>query len=178
MLPTRFRLCVNQGLTVPVAGACGGRENGRMGRTPEIAQIIVEAGDLPAARAIRRIVFIAEQGVSETEEMDTLDGACRHYVARIEGAAVGTARLRPYGDGTAKIERMAVLAAHRNSGVGRALLTQIEADSAANGTTEIVLHAQDHALGFYGRCGYIVDGDGFAEAGIPHHKMKKTLTSS
>lgn len=162
---------------MPVAGVWEDRENGGMGRTPEIAQIIVEAGNLPAAREIRRIVFIAEQGVAEAEEMDDLDGACRHYVARIAGRAVGTARLRPYGGGRTKIERMAVLATHRKSGVGRALLVQIEADAAADGKTEIVLHAQDHALGFYGRCGYVVDGDGFVEAGIPHHKMRKTISS-
>jgi len=146
-----------------------------MGRTPDVAQILVSAGDLLAARAIRRIVFIGEQGVAEAEEMDALDGECRHYVARIAGAAVGTARLRPYGAGVAKLERMAVLAPHRKCGVGRALLSRIEIDAAAEGLREIVLHAQDHALGFYGRCGYRVEGDGFMEAGIPHHRMRKTI---
>ena len=45
----------------------------------------------------------------------------------------------------------------------------------SGGKMEIVLHAQDHALGFYERCGYEVEGDGFEEAGIPHHKMRKPL---
>ena len=149
-----------------------------MSRIPDVAQILVETGDLSAARTIRRIVFIVEQGVAESEEMDALDGECRHYVARIAGAAVGTARLRPYGTGVAKLERMAVLASHRKRGVGGALLMHIELDAAAEGMREIVLHAQDHALGFYGRCGYTVEDDGFTEAGIPHHRMRKTLFSS
>jgi len=146
-----------------------------MSRIPDVAQILVETGDLSAARTIRRIVFIVEQGVAETEEMDALDSECRHYVARIAGAAVGTARLRPYGAGVAKLERMAVLASHRKRGVGRALLKHIELDAAAEGMREIVLHAQDHALGFYGRCGYTVEDGGFEEAGIPHHRMRKTI---
>ena len=146
-----------------------------MGRIPGRKEIAIDAGDLVAARAIRREVFIAEQSVSEAEEMDEIDGSCRHYVARIAGDAVGTARIRPYGAGIAKLERMAVLIEHRKSGVGRALLARIEADAAAEATREIVLHAQDHALGFYRRCGYDVEGDGFAEAGIPHHRMRKSL---
>ena len=146
-----------------------------MGWTPGHKEIVINAGDLAAARAIRREVFIGEQGVSEAEEMDALDGESRHYVAHVAGLPAGTARLRAYAPGIAKLERMAVRAAHRRSGVGRALLTRIETDAAADGTREIVLHAQDHALGFYARCGYRVDGDGFAEAGIPHHRMRKSL---
>jgi predicted GNAT family N-acyltransferase len=148
-----------------------------MGRIPGRKEIVIQDGDLAAARAIRREVFIAEQGVSEAEEMDALDGQCRHYVARIAGQPAGTARLRPYTPGAAKLERMAVRAADRKSGVGRALLTRIEADAIADGVREIVLHAQDHALGFYIRCGYAAEGDGFEEAGIPHHRMRKILTT-
>jgi predicted GNAT family N-acyltransferase len=147
-----------------------------MSRTPGRKEIVINAGDLAAAHAIRREVFMAEQGVPETEEIDALDGECRHYVARIAGHPAGTARLRAYAPGVGKLERMAVRAGHRKSGVGRALLVRIEADATAEGMREIVLHAQDHALGFYARCGYAVDGDGFEEAGIPHHKMRKRLT--
>ena len=146
-----------------------------MGRIPGRKEIVINAGDLAAARAIRREVFIAEQGVSEIEEMDALDGQSRHYVARIAGQPVGTARVRPYAPGVAKLERMAVRAADRRSGVGRALLAYIEADAATAGMQEIVLHAQDHALGFYERCGYAVEGEGFEEAGIPHHRMRKSI---
>jgi predicted GNAT family N-acyltransferase len=138
-------------------------------------EIVIDAGDLPAAHAIRREVFIIEQRVSEAEEMDALDGECRHYVARIAGRPAGTARLRPYAPGIAKLERMAVRAGDRKSGVGRALISRIEADALAEDMREIVLHAQDHALGFYVRCGYAIEGDGFEEAGIPHHRMRKSL---
>jgi predicted GNAT family N-acyltransferase len=146
-----------------------------MSRIPERKEIVINVGDLAAARAIRREVFIAEQGVSEAEEMDALDGECRHYVACIAGQPAGTARLRPYAPGVVKLERMAVSAGNRKRGIGRVLISRIEADAIAEGMREVVLHAQDHALGFYARCGYVIDGDGFEEAGIPHHRMRKSL---
>jgi len=138
-------------------------------------ELIVESADLAQALAIRRAVFIVEQGIDEEIEIDAFDENCRHYVARRHGVAVGAARQRPYGAGVAKIERMAVLAPHRRAGVGRALLERMEADAARDGATAIVLHAQDRALAFYARCGYRVEGEGFEEAGIPHHRMRKTL---
>jgi predicted GNAT family N-acyltransferase len=140
-----------------------------------MAEIIVELCDFAAAMAIRRAVFVAEQNIDETIEIDAFDENCRHYVARRNGVAVGAARMRDHGGGAVKIERMAVLAEHRRGGVGRALLARMEADAAAQGAGEAVLHAQDHALGFYERCGYRTEGPGFEEAGIPHHKMRKVL---
>ena len=35
------------------------------------------------------------------------------------------------------------------------------------------LGAQDYAIPFYERLGFAVDGDGFMDAGIPHHWMQK-----
>jgi len=149
-------------------------------RPPQQATLQVEtvadAAGLGSVHAIRRAVFVAEQKVPETLEMDGSDGPCRHYLARHRADPVGTARLRPLPGGEAKIERMAVLEAWRRQGVGRKILARIEADAARDGVATLVLHAQDHALGFYERCGFIVEGEGFEEAGIPHHKMRKLLT--
>jgi predicted GNAT family N-acyltransferase len=129
------------------------------------------------AMAIRRAVFVVEQKIDESIEIDAFDENCVHYIATRDGVAVGAARMRAYGAGTVKIERMAVLAEHRGGGVGRALLAQMEADAAKDGAREAVLHAQDHALGFYERCGYRAEGPGFEEAGIPHHKMRKAIST-
>jgi predicted GNAT family N-acyltransferase len=129
---------------------------------------------LAAAHAVRRTVFIAEQGVSEALEMDGADAECRHFLASRDGVAVGTARLRPLA-GAAKIERMAVLAPHRKSGVGRRLIARIEDEAARMGVALLVLHAQTHAAPFYARLGYVREGAEFAEAGIPHVAMRKSL---
>ena len=50
--------------------------------------------DLDTCRALRRAVFIDEQGVTEAEEWDGRDGDAIHLLARdATGAAAGTARI-------------------------------------------------------------------------------------
>ena len=38
------------------------------------------------------------------------------------------------------------------------------------------LNAQTHAQGFYERCGFVLDGEEFMEAGIPHVRMIQELS--
>ena len=127
--------------------------------------------DMKDAFAIRVNVFCREQGVSEDIEIDGLDDQCRHYLARRGGAALGTARVRPYGARAAKIERVAVLAIERENGVGRALMECMIADLGADGVATVVLNAQTAVEAFYARLGFISEGDIFMEAGIPHVRM-------
>lgn len=132
----------------------------------------VETGDdMDSAFAIRRAVFCGEQGVSEEEEIDGLDAGCRHYLLRLDGTVIGTARVRPLAGGERKIERVAVLKPHRDAGYGRALMRRIMADIAASGARRMVLNAQCPVEGFYARLGFVAEGDVFDEAGIPHIRM-------
>jgi predicted GNAT family N-acyltransferase len=123
-------------------------------------------------RRVREAVFIEEQGVSREEEWDGLDETARHFVALNEaGQALGTARLLPSG----QIGRMAVLKPQRGRGIGRRLLDcAVEAATAA-GLPRVFLHAQLHAVPFYRKAGFDVDGEEFVEAGIPHVSMVRLL---
>ncbi len=132
---------------------------------------IEDGADMRAAFAIRREVFCREQGVSEDEEYDGLDGQCRHFLARLGGSPVGTARVRVLPGGETKIERVAVLKLHRGAGAGRDLMRHIMRDIEAGGGTRIVLHAQVRSSGFYTGLGFVAEGDIFEEAGIPHMRM-------
>ena len=125
--------------------------------------------------AVRTAVFCGEQGVPADLEFDGLDAACRHYLARIGATVVGTARLRPLGGGEVKFERVAVLQAHRRTGIGWALMERALADARADGHRRVLLHAQTHAGAFYRRLGFHQEGDGFMEAGIPHIRMSMDL---
>ena len=49
--------------------------------------------DAEAIAAIRRRVFIEEQGVPEALEWEARDGGCDWFVARVGDAVVGIARL-------------------------------------------------------------------------------------
>ena len=127
------------------------------------------------AVAIRRRVFIGEQGVPEADELDGHDAERSHFLARDEhGRAVGCACLRPYG-AQHKVERVAVLPELRGSGLGRALMDAVEAQARAMGTRDLVLHAQAAVVEFYEKLGWASSGPRFFEAGIEHQRMGKRL---
>lgn len=137
--------------------------------------------ELEAAYAIRQAVFVAEQGVPESEEIDAFDETARHVLARdAEGAPLGTARAIPYDAPEApgptwKIGRVAVLAPGRGRGVGAALMRALEQQAAEAAIRSLVLDAQTQALGFYERLGYVPTGPIFDDCGIPHRRMTKRL---
>jgi predicted GNAT family N-acyltransferase len=133
----------------------------------------VEA-EISACLDIRRRVFVAEQGVAEEIEVDGLDPGCAHFVAQLDGRPVGTARFRVAGD-VAKIERVAVLAEHRTTGVGGALMAALEEHARREGFARVVLNGQTQVADFYERRGYRREGDVFVEADIPHVRMTKAL---
>lgn len=143
--------------------------------------VIVRTEDeLAECLAIRREVFMDEQGVSEEEEIDSEDvvGVGHHLFIRNDvGAAVATARYKPYDDHTAKIQRVAVRKAYRSFGYGRLVMQAIEDYAARDGYQSAVLDAQCHAQAFYTRLGYeVVSPEPFYDAGILHVRMKKVLT--
>jgi len=131
--------------------------------------------DREAALAVRRAVFIDEQGVPEDIEMDGRDDEAVHFVARDDGDPVGAARLREVEPGVGKVERVAVIADRRGEGLGRRLMKRLETAAADRGIDRLVMHAQTHVEAFYERLGYETTSDVFEEAGIDHVEMEKGL---
>jgi predicted GNAT family N-acyltransferase len=125
--------------------------------------------------AIRMEVFVGEQGVPPEEEMDDLDAASIHLLAFLDGAPVGTGRLIPGEKGTAKIGRMAVLKPLRGQGIGSAILNELVSQARGAGVREVSLSGQLHAIPFYGRFGFVAEGEIFLDAGIEHRLMRKML---
>jgi predicted GNAT family N-acyltransferase len=133
-----------------------------------------DEADFTACLDIRRRVFVVEQGVSEEIEVDGLDAGCAQFIARLDGEPVGTARFRVLA-GKAKVERVAVLADRREAGIGRALMTALEAHARDEGFDRVALNAQTRVADFYERLGYRREGEVFLEADIPHVRMTKSL---
>jgi predicted GNAT family N-acyltransferase len=132
---------------------------------------ISETRDIAACRALRRVVFIEEQGVSEAIEVDTEDEAAIHLLAELDGAQVGSARLLLRGD-HAKIGRVCVLASARGRGIGAALIrAAVERLRQIEGVAAVKLGAQTHALGFYQALGFEAFGPEYQDAGIAHRDM-------
>lgn len=127
-----------------------------------------------SASEVRRAVFIEEQGIAESEEWDDVDAGAGHWVALLDGEAVGCARMTPEG----KIGRMAVLLPWRGKGVGTALLQACVAYAAERRFAEVRLSAQQHALSFYEKQGFTPVGDPHVEVDIPHQWMVKQLSNA
>lgn len=140
-----------------------------------VSRITSEAG-FEAALDVRREVFVEEQDVPEELELDGLDGEAIHFLARLaDGDPVGTARLRDYGDGVAKVERVAVREPHRGEGLGERIMAAAESYAREAGYERVRLAAQVPVVGFYERLGYEAVSEEFTDAGIPHRSMEKRL---
>lgn len=136
---------------------------------------IFQTDDIATCHALRRVVFIKEQNVSEADEVDGRDGEALHILATIDGTPMGCARILLAGD-TAKIGRVCVLKDARGSGLGAAIIEAcLETARAQDGVLKAKLGAQLHALAFYERLGFVAFGPVYDDAGIDHRDMEKPL---
>lgn len=135
------------------------------------------SGELSGAHAVRRAVFIDEQGVPESVEMDDKDDEATHFVIYDsgDGQAVATARIRAVDDDTVKAERVAVRADYRDEGLGTWLMEAIEEETRDRSMSTVVLHAQTTVEEFYRKLGYETVSGEFDEAGITHVEMVKEV---
>ncbi|CAL9398466.1 Acetyltransferase [Streptomyces sp. enrichment culture] len=156
-----------------------------MSAGPYAVRVAGDLADREACFAVRKEVFVVEQGVPEEIEYDAYDAGAVHVLAiREDGVPLGTGRLlhgeaaaAKTGDGPSvgSLGRLAVTRTARGLGVGAALVRAIEEAARARGLTALDLHAQTHALGFYERLGYEAYGPQFPDAGIPHRAMRRVL---
>jgi predicted GNAT family N-acyltransferase len=125
--------------------------------------------------AVRRRVFVEEQGVPVELEHDAQDARALHLLALAEtGAAVGTARMLDDGH----IGRMAVLPEWRGRGIGSRMLRTLVTLAADSARQRPFLHAQCSAIGFYARLGFQAEGPVFVDAGIDHRLMRVTIVGA
>ena len=137
--------------------------------------MITETRDIAACHALRRVVFIEEQGVSLADEVDGRDDQARHLLAWTEGVAVGTARLLTEGS-VGKVGRVCVLPQARGLGLGADLIrSAVEVFRGVPGVHKVKLGAQSHALGFYEQLGFAAVGPVYMDAGIEHRDMVLAL---
>ncbi|WP_343048078.1 GNAT family N-acetyltransferase [Cellulomonas humilata] len=143
-----------------------------------------------AMTAIRMAVFVQEQDVAAEREMDALDddrGTLHVLAVDDDGTALGTARLLPpHHEGEpAHVGRVAVSAAARGRGVGAQLMTVLEAEALERfgvvedgvRTVSVELSAQEQALGFYARLGYVARPERYLDEAIWHRDAVKVVTA-
>ncbi|OKH26396.1 GNAT family N-acetyltransferase [Chroogloeocystis siderophila] len=143
--------------------------------------IVIKTAELQewqSIQEIRRVVFQEEQGVDTALEFDGKDDTAEQLIAYRNAQPVGTARIRYLDTKTAKIERLAVLSTARGQGIGKQLMQKAIERAIAQKMQEAVIHAQEYVKALYQQLGFVQEGETFDEAGIPHVKMRRKLTSN
>ena len=120
---------------------------------------------------IRKQVFIREQGVPVSIEIDEWEADSLHFSLSLQNKLIGTARMR-FGGEYLKFERIAILKAFRGKGMGKTLMKGMVA-YAQNFHSQciLVMHAQAQVLSFYEKLGWKRQGSVFLEADIEHYRM-------
>ena len=136
------------------------------------------------ASALHEPLFVEAQKIAATPACGAADAGALHAVAYNRlGLALATGRLlapaagelgSPEALGVAsigRIDRMAVLASLRGSGIGGLLLQALMQAARDRGDAGVLLHAQASAVAFYRRHGFVAQGPVFDEAGIAQQAM-------
>ncbi len=135
-----------------------------------VFHIAVSMDDVVKAFLVRAIVFMEEQQVSYTEEIDEFEHSALHIVGEIDGEPFAAGRIRFLGD-YAKLERIAIRKAYRGRGSGHDLVAFMLQVARQQGFRKFKMHAQAHLAGFYGMHGFLTRGEIFQEANIDHYLM-------
>ena len=129
------------------------------------------------ASALRTAVFVQEQSIDAQIVWDEADATAVHALVRNQlGRPIATGRLLQHAPRVGRIGRMAVDRGLRGSRFGRDVLEGLVDAARKRGDTEVMLHAQSSAEGFYKRQGFVARGPVFEEAGIQHIEMVLRLS--
>ena len=111
-------------------------------------------------------------------EQDELEQSSYHLmVIDSHLAVIGVGRLQFNTIQEAQIRYMAIDIEQQRKGIGTLLLHALEDRAIELGAARIVLDAREHALGFYRKQGYELEGPGHVLFNvIAHVKMRKDFT--
>ena len=125
----------------------------------------------PEAEAIRRQVFVQEQGFSEQSQFDSLDERSWHLLVQEGDEIVATGRLTLDAEGCWKLGCIAVLPDFRGKHIGDFVVRLLVDRALSMPQAPIYVVAQQHAVEFYRRIGFVEEGEPFAIEGRPHQRM-------
>ena len=124
------------------------------------------------ASPLRTSVFVEEQEIPPELEWDAADDTAVHAVVLNKlGQSVATGRLLQPQPHLGQIGRMAVSKPLRGGSLGKMVVLALIELSRQRGDSQVILHAQCSAEGFYKRLGFTAHGEVFQDAGIDHIEM-------
>lgn len=128
-----------------------------------------------AVFALRKFVFVDEQGIAPELEFDQKDQFCHYFLLAKGQVPIATIRYQSLDSQTIQPDRFCVAKNYRKQGIGRQLLAAYEQKAITNGFCWSVLSSEIAAIGFYQKCGYEILSPPFEEDGILCVKMGKNL---
>lgn len=144
-------------------------------RTGLECRAIDSAAGLAEHFAIRRQVFVHEQGLFTADDRDEHDTEpdVIHAVGLVEGTVCGTVRLYPLGTDVAvwQGDRLAVLCRQRHVGLAAPLVRFAVGTAGDLGGREMLAYVQLTNVGFFERLGWSRVGDPEVYVGVPHQRM-------
>lgn len=138
-------------------------------------KIVENEKELELAFAVRKKVFVEEQGVPEPLELDEHDATAIHFIVNDEGKTIAAARLREIESQVGKVERVCVLKPYRGKKLGLLIMKKVEDIAISEGLKKLKLNAQSYAIPFYEKLNFEVTSPEFLDAGIPHRAMEKII---
>lgn len=139
--------------------------------------VTITSSDLEKEDAffVRRKVFVEEQGVPLSLELDELDKTADHFVVYTDTSPIGAGRIREATPGIGKVERVCILPEYRGKHLGKLIMQTLEDHAATKEFEKVILNAQSYAVPFYEKLGYIITSPEFMDADIPHRAMEKRI---
>lgn len=138
-------------------------------------KLVTTDEDRERAFALRKEVFVKEQGVPLTLELDEYDATAIHFIVNDGEDTIATARIREIEPKIGKVERVCVLSTYRGKRLGILIMETVEQYATSIDFKKLKLHAQSYAVPFYEKLGYDVTSPEFMDADIPHRAMEKEL---
>lgn len=133
--------------------------------------VVKKEKELEFCYEIRKKVFVKEQKVPLSEEIDIKEDISSHFLVEKDGDYIATGRLYRHGE-EAVIGRIAVIENYRGCGVGIFLMQKIIDYTKQKGYKSARLGSQEQAIGFYEKFGFNICSDAYMDANIVHYLMR------
>ncbi len=130
--------------------------------------------DFSIIRDIRKNVFTAELGISESNLFDDEDEKCDHFILFDGKQPIGSIRVLLV-ENNVKLERMAILSEFRARNYGRCAIFQIIEYYQTKQYHKIILDSIYQVRNFYKKCGFVEEAAIFQRVGMDHIRMSLTL---
>ncbi|MBN1193037.1 MAG: GNAT family N-acetyltransferase [Coriobacteriia bacterium] len=141
----------------------------------ELVWIGADDPRMTLVHALRHEALFAPFGIARDDGWDDAGDDRRHLISLRDGELVGYACLLLTAEGNGHVRQVSVRPDLQRTGIGRALMLEVEAEAVRLRLPLLWLDARHTAESFYHRLGYSTRSGMFpsGRTGIPHVRMEK-----